>query len=285
MLWRRPRRPGGRNNLARLSTHAAFGLRPGRLIAGVFSPRGRRPVACVCNRSSPRFERVGGVGWLCPLLRASRFADFERGLQRPQALHVEAPVTAACGARTASPIVPPQRSPTLRDRHERARRCAFTSSSPDILRRRTRSPRYSPASRSLSPPSDSVHGVRPNRTPASPWRGGVFAAVWAVQRGYWGARTSLTSSIPRSTLLRLVYVSREVHLVFSSLPRRVRPTPFFARGGRISVETARLAASWRLLREGLYRHFDISRASAPDPHPLAPFASPSYTRQQACRLL
>ena len=44
-------------------------------------------------------------------------------------------------------------------------------------------------------------------------------------RDYWGACTSLTYSVPRSTLRRLVYASLFLHLVFSSLPRRVRPIP------------------------------------------------------------
>ena len=45
------------------------------------------------------------------------------------------------------------------------------------------------------------------------------------QRDYWGARTSLICSIPRSTLLRLVTCPLFLRLVFSSLPRRVRPIP------------------------------------------------------------
>ena len=49
--------------------------------------------------------------------------------------------------------------------------------------------------------------------------------LFRVQRDYWGARTSLTSSIPRSTLLRSVTCPLFLRLVFSSLPRRVRPIP------------------------------------------------------------
>ena len=55
--------------------------------------------------------------------------------------------------------------------------------------------------------------------------GGLQRPQTTFQRDYWGARTSLICSIPRSTLLRLVTCPLFLRLVFSSLPRRVRPIP------------------------------------------------------------
>ena len=110
-------------------------------------------------------------------------------------------------------------------RPPRARHCASPRIT-DILRRRTRSPTplcvgVAFAVRLRTPLTATT--VRPTQPPAVTAAAARLGELSGVQRGYWGARTSLTSSIPRSTLLRLVYVSREVHLVFSSLPRRVRP--------------------------------------------------------------
>ena len=89
-------------------------------------------------------------------------------------------------------------------------------------------------------------------------------------RDYWGACTSLTYSVPRSTLRRLVYASLFLHLVFSSLPRRVRPIH--------RVRQPWLAASANNHHccrppgalTGFYRHFDISR----DMCALSPIHSP-----------
>ena len=60
------------------------------------------------------------------------------------------------------------------------------------------------------PPSDSVDG----HDGAADARLGELSGA---QRGHWGARTSLTSSTPRSTLLRLVYVSFFQETLFSHL--------------------------------------------------------------------
>ena len=78
-------------------------------------------------------------------------------------------------------------------------------------------------------------------------------------RDYWGACTSLTYSVPRSTLRRLVYASLFLHLVFSSLPRRVRPIhrvrqPWLAASAN-NHPCCRPPGAFM----GFYRHFDISR--------------------------
>ena len=93
-------------------------------------------------------------------------------------------------------------------------------------------------------------------------------------RDYWGARTSLTSSTPRSTLLRLVYVSLFLHLVFSSLPRRVRPIhrvrqPWLA----ASANNHHCCRPPGALM-GFYRHFDISREMCALSPIHSPFAVP-----------
>jgi hypothetical protein len=112
--------------------------------------------------------------------------------------------------------------------------------------------------------------VRPTQPPAVTAAAARLGELSGVQRGYWGARTSLTSSIPRSTLLRLVYVSREVHLVFSSLPRRVRPTAHL-RPRYVSVSKQHVWLPPGAFLRGLYRHFDISREVCS----LIPIHSPS----------
>jgi hypothetical protein len=75
------------------------------------------------------------------------------------------------------------------------------------------------------PPSDSVDG----HDGAADARLGELSGA---QRDYWGARTSLTSFTPRSTLLRLVYVSFFQETLFSHLYHTESGLfPEFASGG------------------------------------------------------
>ena len=93
-------------------------------------------------------------------------------------------------------------------------------------------------------------------------------------RDYWGACTSLTYSVPRSTLRRLVYASLFLHLVFSSLPRRVRPIhrvrqPWLAASAN-NHPCCRPPGAFM----GFYRHFDISREMCALSPIHSPFAVP-----------
>ena len=86
MLWRRPRRPGGRQR-PRLALDGLSSARPDAH-RSVFSPHRSPACGVQCNRSSPRFER-GAPNFARALTflprNTCRFADFASGgLQRPQ---------------------------------------------------------------------------------------------------------------------------------------------------------------------------------------------------------
>ena len=282
MLWRRPRRPGGRQR-PRLALDAAFRPLDPTLIAQCFFPIGRRPVACsaIDLRLALREGRpISRARFF--FFRAGRFADFASGgLQRPQTTFPSCWETCAALRERENGFTRPSchrgYGTRVRDRHERAA-ARYYASRTSFGDARVRRRHYASASRRC-PPSDSVDGhdgVRPTQPPAVTAAAARLGELSGVQRGYWGARAH------RSSLLSLAVLSYGwftcplfLHLAFSSLPRRVRPTAHL-RPRYVSVSKQHVWLPPGAFLRGLYRHFDISTVQRvlTDPHPLSPFAVP-----------
>ena len=229
MLWRRPRRPGGRRShgsgrglpLERAGTaHAAFRPLDPTLIAQCFFLIGRRPVACsaivlrLALREGRPISRARLLFYPAIRVDSPTSPAVACSVRRQLSLHVERRAPRYESERTALVVAAPAlvfetatSAPLRVATHHGHPSATYAFADATMRRRRVR-----------CPPSDSVDG----HDGAADARLGELSGA---QRGHWGARTSLISSIPRSTLLRLVTCPLFLRLVFSSLPRRVRPIP------------------------------------------------------------
>ena len=267
MLWRRPRRPGGRRShgsgrglpLEHAGTaHAAFRPLDPTLIAQCFFLIGRRPVACsaivlrLALREGRPISRARLLFYPAIRVDSPTSPAVACSVRRQLSLHVERRAPRYESERTALVVAAPAlvfetatSAPLRVATHHGHPSATYAFADATMRRRRVR-----------CPPSDSVDG----HDGAADARLGELSGA---QRGHWGARTSLTSSTPRSTLLRLVYVSLFLHLVFSSFPCRVRPIhrvrqPWLAASAKNHPVVVLLAPLWGSIvistfREGCVR--------------------------------
>ena len=221
MLWRRPRRPGGRRShgsgrglpLERAGTaHAAFRPLDPTLIAQCFFLIGRRPVACsaivlrLALREGRPISRARLLFYPAIRVDSPTSPAVACSVRRQLSLHVERRAPRYESERTALVVAAPAlvfetatSAPLRVATHHGHPSATYAFADATMRRRRVR-----------CPPSDSVDG----HDGAADARLGELSGA---QRGHWGARTSLTSSTPRSTLLRLVYVSFFQETLFSHL--------------------------------------------------------------------
>ena len=205
MLWRRPRRPGGRRShgsgrglpLERAGTaHAAFRPLDPTLIAQCFFLIGRRPVACsaivlrLALREGRPISRARLLFYPAIRVDSPTSPAVACSVRRQLSLHVERRAPRYESERTALVVAAPAlvfetatSAPLRVATHHGHPSATYAFADATMRRRRVR-----------CPPSDSVDG----HDGAADARLGELSGA---QRGHWGARTSLTSSTPRSTLL------------------------------------------------------------------------------------
>ena len=202
------------------TAHAAFRPLDPTLIAQCFFLIGRRPVACsaivlrLALREGRPISRARLLFYPAIRVDSPTSPAVACSVRRQLSLHVERRAPRYESERTALVVAAPAlvfetatSAPLRVATHHGHPSATYAFADATMRRRRVR-----------CPPSDSVDG----HDGAADARLGELSGA---QRGHWGARTSLISSIPRSTLLRLVTCPLFLRLVFSSLPRRVRPIP------------------------------------------------------------
>ena len=194
------------------TAHAAFRPLDPTLIAQCFFLIGRRPVACsaivlrLALREGRPISRARLLFYPAIRVDSPTSPAVACSVRRQLSLHVERRAPRYESERTALVVAAPAlvfetaTSAPLRVATHHGHPSATYSFADATMRRR----------RVRCPPLDSVDG----HDGAADARLGELSGA---QRGHWGARTSLTSSTPRSTLLRLVYVSFFQETLFSHL--------------------------------------------------------------------
>ena len=190
------------------TAHAAFRPLDPTLIAQCFFLIGRRPVACsaivlrLALREGRPISRARLLFYPAIRVDSPTSPAVACSVRRQLSLHVERRAPRYESERTALVVAAPAlvfetatSAPLRVATHHGHPSATYAFADATMRRRRVR-----------CPPSDSVDG----HDGAADARLGELSGA---QRGHWGARTSLTYSTPRSTLLRLVYVS------FVSSPR------------------------------------------------------------------